>query len=80
MNKMSYKDLDDQQMQQLSRLKELLCGIVDGAKDVETEPSRIVEQVGLQDAKSSNVILFFFLSQNQVYNNYQDAICINRAW
>lgn len=60
MNKMSYKDLDDQQMQQLLRLKELLCGIVDGAKDVETEPSRIVEQVGLQDARSSNVVLFFF--------------------
>ncbi|XP_008458903.1 serine/threonine-protein phosphatase 7-like isoform X2 [Cucumis melo] len=49
MNKMSYKDLDDQQMQQLSRLKELLCGIVDGAKDVETEPSRIVEQGMVSD-------------------------------
>ncbi|XP_022133758.1 serine/threonine-protein phosphatase 7-like isoform X3 [Momordica charantia] len=43
-NRMSNKDLDDQQLQQLSRLKELLCGIVDGAKDVETEPSHIVEQ------------------------------------
>lgn len=49
LNKMSYKDLDDQQMQQLLRLKELLCGIVDGAKDVETEPSHIVEQGMVSD-------------------------------
>ncbi|XP_022960395.1 serine/threonine-protein phosphatase 7-like isoform X1 [Cucurbita moschata] len=44
LNRISYKDLDSQQVQQLLRLKELLCGIVDGAKDVEIEPSHIVEQ------------------------------------